>query len=470
MKKTVSDNSSSILALQELTSITPLDGRYRNKLAELAEYFSEYSLIKIRFEIEAKYLIALSDAKILRSLTSKEKNELLNFSDRITIEVAHRVKEIEKQTRHDVKAMERTMRSLFNDSSLADVVEKIHFGLTSEDINNLAYRLMVYRGVQKVVLPSLNQIVTQLTDKADEYKSVTLLARTHGQAAVPTTLGKELVLFAYRLHRQVRLLEKQKLTGKLNGAVGNYNALFLTFPKVNWIEFSQRFISSLDLQTNYITTQINPYDDLSEYWQILQRINNILIDFDQDMWRYISDGWFIQEAKKGEVGSSTMPQKVNPIDFENSEGNLGLANSLMEFFVRKLMISRLQRDLSDSTVIRNSGTAIGFCTLGYKSILSGLTRVKPNFNKIEKDLHKDWTILTEGVQTILRKTGSTDPYSLVASLSRGTHIERKEWEEWIELLPIKPHEKKLLQKITPESYTGLAEKLTEKAVKEIRKR
>ncbi len=469
MKNTVSDNSSPVLSLQELTSITPLDGRYRAKLVELAYYFSEYSLIKIRCEIEAKYLIALSEAKVIRKLSAKEKKLLLDFDQTINLELAHKVKEVEKQTRHDVKAMERTIRSLLQNSSLVDVIEKIHFGLTSEDVNNLAYRLMVYRGTQEVILPALKNLVEILTNKAEEYKAVTMLARTHGQAAVPTTLGKELVLFAYRLHKQLKILEQQQLTGKLNGAVGNYNALFLTYPKVNWLEFSQKFINSLELESNYISTQINPYDDLSEYFQIYQRINNVIIDFDQDIWRYISDGWFIQEAKKGEVGSSTMPQKVNPIDFENSEGNLGMANALLEFFSRKLMISRLQRDLSDSTVIRNSGTAMGFCLLGYKSVLTGLSRVRPNMEIIETALQKDWTILTEGVQTILRKTGSTDPYSLIASLSRGTHIERKEWEEWINLLPIKAQEKKLLERITPQSYTGLAVKITEKAVREIRK-
>jgi len=455
--------------LQELTAITPLDGRYRSRSNELSEFVSEYSLIKTRIEIESKYLLALADIKLIRQLSVREKVRLASFSDEITIEIAQKVKAIEEETRHDVKAMERTFRMLLKDTSLENIMEMIHIGLTSEDINNLAYRLLLYKATHAVCLPTLVQIINQLTEKANTYKTIPMLARTHGQAAVPTTVGKELIVFVKRLHTQVQKLKKQKLTGKLTGAVGNFNALYLTYPNVDWITFSEKFVSSFGFTPNLVTTQINPYDDISEYFQTYQRINNILIDFDQDMWRYISDNWYIQEVKKGEVGSSTMPQKVNPIDFENSEGNLGMANAIMEFLSSKLMVSRLQRDLSDSTVIRNIGTALGFCLIGYKSVLSGFARVKPNVAQIDKDLQKDWAILTEGVQTVLRKAHVVDPYVLIASLSRGNHIQKEAWVEWITTLPIDAANKDKLKKLAPQNYIGLAEKLTKKAMKEIKK-
>jgi len=451
----------------ELTAITPLDGRYRDKIQELSEFVSEYSLIKTRIEIESKYLLALADINLIRQLSVKEKVRLASFRDEITIEIAQKVKAIEEETRHDVKAMERTFRMLLKDTSLENIVEMIHIGLTSEDINNLAYRLLLYKATHAVCLPTLEQIIDQLTEKANTYKTIPMLARTHGQAAVPTTVGKELIVFAKRLHTQVQELKKQKLTGKLTGAVGNFNALYLTYPDVDWITFSEKFVSSFGFTPNLVTTQINPYDDISEYFQTYQRINNILIDFDQDMWRYISDNWYIQEVKKGEVGSSTMPQKVNPIDFENSEGNLGMANAIMEFLSSKLMISRLQRDLSDSTAIRNIGTALGFCLVGYKSIIAGLSRIRPNLKQIEGDLEKDWIILAEGVQTILRKSGVSDPYSLIANLSRGYHIEKKGFGKWVNTLPIDDKYKNMLKKLTPHTYIGLAVELTEKAIKDI---
>lgn len=456
------------LLLSELTAITPLDGRYRAKIQELANYTSEYNLIKTRIEIEVKYLIALSDFKVIRKLTQKEKNFLIDFETKLSLEDAKKVKKIEEETRHDVKAMERVFRKKLEGTSLSDLIEMIHFGLTSEDINNLSYRLILKRATHEVVLPILREIIDELTKRANEYKSIPMLARTHGQAAVPTTVGKELAVFAIRLNDQVKQLEKLNLKGKLNGAVGNYNALSLAYPDIDWIIFSQKFISSLSLLPNLLTIQINLYDDMISYFQNCQRINNILIDFDQDMWRYISDNWLVQKKVRGEIGSSTMPQKINPIDFENSEGNLGMANGIFEFFARKLGISRLQRDLSDSTVIRNIGTALGFSLMGYKSVMSGLSRVEPNLNQIEEDLNSDYSILTEGVQTILRKNRVKDPYSLIATLTRGGHINQKGWKEWINNLPIDKETKMLLEKLTPSSYIGLAEKLVKKVLKEIK--
>ena len=455
--------------LEQLTSLTPLDGRYREKLAELSEYVSEHSLIKTRIEVEVKYLLALSDISVARPVTKKERSFLLAVIDDFSLEDSREVKKTELTTRHDVKAMERILRAKLTGTSLDDIVEMIHFGLTSEDINNLSYRLMLYRGTQEVILPTLQELLRNITTVADNYKSLPMLARTHGQPAVPTTLGKEMVVFATRLDKQIKQLKAARLTGKLNGAVGNFNALQLTYPEIPWIKFSKKFVSSLDLVPNLVTTQINSYDDISEYFQIIERINNIIISFDQDIWRYISDGWFIQEVKKGEVGSSTMPQKVNPIDFENSEGNLGLANAVLEFMARKLAVSRLQRDLSDSATIRNVGTVLAYCLMGYKSTLTGLTRVRPDTEMIHTVLLSDWMILTEGVQTVLRRVGVKDPYSIIASLSRGKHIGEKEWGEWVKTLPIEEKEKKLLSKLSPENYIGLATKLTDKAIKDIRK-
>ncbi|HKC14796.1 MAG TPA: adenylosuccinate lyase [Patescibacteria group bacterium] len=456
------------LHLTELTAVTPLDGRYSSRTEELRPFVSEYALIQTRMEVEAKYLIALSEVGVVRRLSREEKERLTLLGPNLSLDEAEKVKKIEDTTRHDVKAMERAFREMLKGTSLEDVTEKIHIGLTSEDVNNISYRLMLKRATQGVVLPQLSLVIDDLVTKAEAGKATPMLARTHGQPAIPTTLGKEIVNFAQRLNGQVQQLKDRRLTGKLNGAVGNFNALKVTYPDVDWVKFSEDFVSSFGLEPNLITTQINPYDDMAEYFQNYQRINNILIDLDQDIWRYISDHWFSQEVKKGEVGSSTMPQKVNPIDFENSEGNLGLANAIFEFLSRKLPVSRLQRDLSDSTVIRNIGTSLGYSVVAYKSLLTGLGKIHPNEGELSKSLNSDWAILTEGVQTILREAGVEDPYSLIANSSRGEHFGKEEWEQWIDGLPVDDSQKRMLKNLTPEKYIGLAVLLTEKAIKEIK--
>jgi len=455
------------LDLNQLTAISPLDGRYRDRVVELSPYVSEYNLIRVRFEIEAKYLIALSDAGVVRRLTVRERKILNSLGDNLNLKDAEKVKKIEAETRHDVKAMERAFRGMVKDTSLADLTEMIHFGLTSEDVNNLAYRLMLKRATRHVCIPALDSLVDELLIRAKKFKLTPMLGRTHGQAAVPTTVGKEFVVFAVRLNGQIRELEEQELTGKLTGAVGNFNALCFAYPDTDWAKFSSKFVKSLGFIPNLATTQINPYDDIVEYFQTYQRIAGVIVDFDQDIWRYISDDWFIQEVKKGEVGSSTMPQKVNPIDFENSEGNLTFANGIFETLSRKLIVSRLQRDLSDSTTIRNIGTALGYLLIGVKSVLAGLSRIRPNMAKISQDLNRDWSILTEGVQTELRKEGVADPYSQVATLARGGHIDQEKWQQFLESLPIEKSKKTTLKKLTPETYTGLATKLTDRAIGEI---
>lgn len=456
------------LELTELTAISPLDGRYRDRIVELAPYVSEFNLIRTRVEIEAKYLTALSSVGLVRKLTNGERQRLESFGKEIGLKEAKNVKEIEEETKHDVKAMERVFRTMVADTSLADVIEMIHFGLTSEDVNNLAYRLMLKRATEDVCKPTLDRFIGELVERADKFKATPMLARTHGQGAVPTTVGKELIVFATRLNTQVRKLERQQLTGKLTGAVGNFNALEFTSPEVDWIKFSQNFIKNLGFDPNLTTTQINPYEDIIEYFQTYQRINSIIVDFDQDMWCYISDDWFAQEVKKGEVGSSTMPQKVNPIDFENSEGNLTVANGILETLSRKLAVSRLQRDLSDSTAIRNIGTVLGYSLVGYKSVLTGFARVRPNIDQINNALNLDWSILSEGVQTLLRKEGFEDPYSLVASLTRGQRIGQQDWDNWVQNLPITDQQKVRIKELTPQSYVGFATKLTERAIAEIR--
>ena len=303
-------------------------------------------------------------------------------------------------------------------TSLENVTEMIHFGLTSEDVNNISYRLMLKRALKRVVIPAMDRVVDNLVEKAESYKGVPMLARTRGQSAIPTTVGKELANMAVRLAGEIKEIESVEITGKLNGASGNFNALKFAAPEEDWISFSIGFIRNLGLKPNLATTQINPYEDIIKAFQAVQRANNILLDVNQDMWRYISDDWFVQAVKKGEIGSSTMPQKVNPINFENSEGNVQLANSLFEGMGRKLAVSRLQRDLSDSTTIRNVGTALGYTLLSYVSTLEGLGRVSPNTGVIHERLHDNWAILTEGVQTLLRREGVKDPYTMVASLSR----------------------------------------------------
>lgn len=456
------------LPLTELTAISILDGRNRADVAELAPYVSEFNLIRTRFSVEAKYLVALSTVGVLRSLSSKEKLHLETLGERLNIKSAKHVKKIEEETQHDVKATERAFRLMLKGGSLKDATELVHLGLTSEDVNNLTYRLILKSSTDEVLIPTLDNLIDELLIRAEKYKAVPMLARTHGQAAVPTTLGKELIVFATRLNKEVRELSKRSLSGKLTGAVGNLNALQFAYPEVDWLDFSKKFVHSLGFDPNLVTTQINPYEDVTSYFQNYQRINTVLIDFAQDMWRYISDNWFVQKSEKGEVGSSTMPQKVNPIRFENSEGNLGKANALFEFDARTLGISRLQRHLSDSTLIRDMGVPLGYSLLSYKNIIKGLARVTPNSNKIAEVLDKDWAILSEAAQTLMRKLGVADPYSIMVSLTQGRHIGKFEWIAIIDQLPIPDKDKTSLKVLTPKTYLGSAIEITEQAIDEIK--
>lgn len=443
----------------DLMAISPLDGRYKEKISDLSKFVSEYALIRYRTEIEIKYLLALSKIGVVRKINSLEEKTLIKVLDNFDLSEALKVKGIENQTRHDLKAVENYLRLKLAKTSFKNTLEMLHFGLTSEDINNIAYRLMIKNTIEEIILPALYEILENLNEKAKNYKKIVILARTHGQPAVPTTFGKEFAVFYSRLKKEIEFLKKQKLAGKLNGAVGNFNALYFAYPKIDWLSFSKKFVSSLELYPNLITTQINPFEDIICLLQNLQRINGILLDFDADMWRYISDGWLKLAVKEKEVGSSTMPQKVNPIDFENSEGNLTLANGLMQTMNDKLYVSRLQRDLSNSTVIRNVGIALGYSLLAYRSALTGISRIDVDIKQVEKDLNEDWSILSEGLQTYLRKEKFEDAYSYVAVQTRGKKFDKESWQQMINDLPIEQKHKEELLKLTPKNYVGLAEKL-----------
>ena len=451
-----------------LSAISPIDGRYSSKVDELRPIFSEYGLIKQRVTIEILWLIALSkDTKI---------PEIPLFSDAITkilhgiissfsLADAEAIKVIEKATNHDVKAVEYWLKDILkNEKEIKKVSESIHFGCTSEDINNLAYALMLKEGIKEIILPKIISLQKKINSYAQEYADLPLLARTHGQAASPTTLGKEFANINARLIRQIDLLKRQKFLGKMNGAVGNFNAHLAAYPSIDWNNFSRSFVESLSLEYNEYTTQIEPHDFIAEIFHNIIRINNILLDVNKDMWSYISLGYFSQRTIKNEVGSSTMPHKVNPIDFENSEGNLGLSNALLDHISQKLPISRWQRDLTDSTVLRNMGLCLAYGHVAYDSCLKGLNKIVVNKNKINEDLEEAWEILAEPIQTVMRKHGIDNPYEKLKALTRGNkNITRKSLIEFIKNLDLPSEEKKQLLNISPHNYSGIAAILAKKS-------
>lgn len=450
-----------------LSALTPLDGRYRTEIEPLVPYLSEEALIRKRIGIEAKYLTALSNVGIIRPLEENEVTLLENLETSLSsAEIAH-VADIEKtKTKHDVKAVEVAMGEWFDGTPLAELTEWIHFGLTSEDVNNLARRLMLKEATEKVMSPQVQNVIDKIIDLADETKTIPMLARTHGQPAVPTTVGKELINFAVRLHGEKTKLDQVKLKGKLNGAVGNFNALQFAFPDKDWVGFSDTFIEDLGLEPILYTTQIAPYEDMTEMFQAYQRINGVIRDFDQDMWRYISDDWFAQKIEG--VGSSTMPQKVNPIQFENSEGNAEMANGIFDVLIRELATSRLQRDLTDSTLIRNMGPALGHSLVAYTNTEKGLRKVYPHAEKMKEALTQNWAILSEAVQTYLRSKGFHQAYETLRKLTQGKEMDEASWKATLAQLPIEDKDREILLQVTPETYIGLAVELTEQAIKEIR--
>lgn len=449
-------------------SISSLDGRYAEKTKELAPYFSEQALMSYRILMEGEYLIALSASRKvgLRKLTLEEIKKVRSLH-KLSEQDFEKIKEIEKVTNHDVKAVEYFMKGKLAKTSLKDTIEWIHFALTSEDTNNIAYALILSDSLDQVMIPAISKIISELNTLAKKYKNLPMLARTHGQSASPTTFGKEMKVYTLRLEKRLEELRSIQIESKLNGATGNYNAHHVAYPKVDWASFSKKFIESFNkgrdqqLKQNAVTTQIECHDSYVAIFDIIRQINTILMDFNHDMWRYISDDWVGQIPKAGETGSSTMPHKINPIDFENSEGNLGLANALFEFFARKLPVSRLQRDLSDSTVERAFGTAFGHSYLAYNSLLKGLSKIKVNEAKIREVLNDHPEVITEAIQTILRREGAEMPYEKLKELSRGKQVTLADIRAFINTLDISDKVKKELLKISPENYTGLASKLVE---------
>ncbi|MGB8644214.1 MAG: adenylosuccinate lyase [Anaerolineae bacterium] len=448
-----------------LTALSPLDGRYAGETAPLRDYFSEWALVRDRLRVEIAYLLALSqDAHLVRPLSAAEANLLRALAANFSPDQAGRVKEIEREIRHDVKALEYYLREAVAATPLADLLEWLHFGLTSEDVTLTAQALALRDSRDAALLPALDALVERLAALAGEYKGLPMLARTHGQPAVPTTLGKELAVFVARLQTARAEIAAHRFEAKLTGAVGNFNALVAAAPQVDWLAFSARFVESLGLQPNLATTQLVPYDNWIRYFDALRRANGILLDLAQDMWRYISDDYLVLRVVAGEVGSSTMPQKVNPIDFENAEGNLGLANALFTHYAQKLAVSRLQRDLSDSTVRRNFGVALGHTLLAFLNIRRGLDRVQANEGQLHADLDAHWEVVAEGVQTILRAAGVPNAYDQVKALTRGKTFSRAEFEQWIDRLAVEEAIKTRLRALTPFSYVGLAEQIAKQVI------
>lgn len=456
--------------LSAITALSPLDGRYSTKTEPLRQYFSEFALIRYRIQVEITWYMALShepDVPEVPLLSTQAQTFLNQLIVDFSVADAEAVKTIEATTNHDVKAVEYWLKqSLVKNTEIAQTMEFIHFACTSEDINNLAYALMLRSSREHVMLPALNQIISRLVELSHQLADVPMLARTHGQPATPTTLGKELANVVYRLQRGRKQLIEVAILGKINGAVGNYNAHLSAYPDVDWQVLAQQLVEKLGLAFNPYTTQIEPHDMVAELFDAYARINTILLDLDRDIWGYISLGYFKQKTKAGEVGSSTMPHKVNPIDFENSEGNLGIANALLRHFSDKLPISRWQRDLTDSTVLRNMGVALGHTLLAYDSCLKGLNKLDVNLNKLQSDLDNAWEVLAEPIQTVMRRYQVANPYEQLKALTRGKEgITQQTLHQFIAGLDIPETEKARLIALTPSNYLGqaasLAKKITE---------
>ncbi len=455
--------------LSLLTAISPIDGRYRGKTEPLADYFSEYALIRYRVRVEIEYFIALCELPLpqLSDFNHDLFDELRKIYLDFTPADAQRVKDIESITNHDVKAVEYFIKEVMTSNSLSEAVtpsnsfysfkEFIHFGLTSQDINNTSVPLSIKEALENVYYPLLEELIEQLHDYAEQWKNIPMLAKTHGQPASPTRLGKEIMVYVYRLEEQLRGLKETPITAKFGGATGNFNAHHVAYPQYDWREFGNSFVSEkLGLEREQYTTQISNYDWLGAIFDAMRRINTIIIDLDRDFWMYISMDYFKQKIKKGEVGSSAMPHKVNPIDYENSEGNLGIANAILQFLAAKLPVSRLQRDLTDSTVLRNVGVPMGHALIAFQSTLKGLRKLILNEEKLQQDLDNTWAVVAEGIQTILRREAYPNPYETLKALTRTNEgINAATIANFIETLDVSEEVKEELRAITPSSYTGI---------------
>lgn len=453
------------MELSALTAISPVDGRYGNKTTELRSIFSEYGLLKYRVEVEVRWLQALSNHPEITEVPQFDDaaNALL---DSIVAEFneadAQRIKDIERTTNHDVKAVEYFLKEkVQGNAALNAVNEFIHFACTSEDINNLSHALMLRAARDEVILPWCNKLVDAIDALAGEYLNVPMMARTHGQPASPTTMGKEMANVKARLARQVKQIEAVELLGKINGAVGNYNAHLSAYPDIDWHAFSEKFVTSLGITWNPYTTQIEPHDYIAELFDAIARFNTIILDFDRDVWGYIALGHFKQKTIAGEIGSSTMPHKVNPIDFENSEGNLGLANAVFAHLATKLPVSRWQRDLTDSTVLRNLGVGVGYALIAYQATLKGISKLQVNEQSLLDELNDNWELLAEPIQTVMRRYGIEKPYEKLKELTRGKKVNQQIIAEFIDNLALPEEAKVALKAMTPANYIGMAKQLTE---------
>lgn len=453
------------MIVSALTALSPLDGCYQDKVTPLRAIFSELGLMKFRVTVEVRWLQKLAATAEIAEVPafSAQANVFLdaivaNFNEAD----AARIKEIERTTNHDVKAVEYFLKEkIQSETELAQVSEFIHFACTSEDINNLSHALMLSTARDEVILPEWKKLIDEIARLADEYKTIPLLSRTHGQPASPSTVGKEMANVVYRLRRQFKQLQNAEILGKINGAVGNYNAHLSAYPNINWHQFSEEFVTSLGIQWNPYTTQIEPHDYIAEFFDAVVRFNTIIIDFDRDLWGYIALNHFKQRTIAGEIGSSTMPHKVNPIDFENSEGNLGLANAVMTHLAQKLPISRWQRDLTDSTVLRNLGVGLGYCLIAYASTRKGISKLEVNQPHLLEELDQNWEVLAEPIQTVMRRYGIEKPYEKLKELTRGKRVTEQAMHEFIESLAIPQEEKARLQQLTPATYIGAAVELVE---------
>ncbi len=446
------------MSISPLMAISPIDGRYTNATAELQGYFSEFALIKYRVWVEVEYLIALSEIPLpqLKSFKPNHADQLRAWVENFTEQDALEIKQTEKITNHDVKAVEYSVKAKLDEMGLSGIKEFVHFGLTSQDINNTAIPATLRDALDQVYLPKMEQLIDALLTDAKKWKDVALLARTHGQAASPTRLGKEICVFIERLEAQLDQLEEIPASAKFGGATGNFNAHYVAFPEIDWVEFANDFLEDkLELHRSQYTTQIEHYDNLAATFDALKRINVILIDLCRDMWTYVSMDYFKQKTKEGEVGSSAMPHKVNPIDFENAEGNLGLANAMFEHLSAKLPISRLQRDLTDSTVLRNIGVPMGHTILALQSLMKGWGKLLLNETQLKADLDKNWAVVAEAIQTILRRENYPEPYETLKKLTRGNEITQSSIQQFIDELEVSDKIKSEMRAITPFTYTGV---------------
>lgn len=445
--------------LTPLTAISPIDGRYRNKTEKLADYFSEQALIRYRIRVEVEYFIALCELPLpqLRGVDPAKFGALRALYTEFSTADAERVKEIESVTNHDVKAVEYIIKEKMDALGLGDYKEFVHFGLTSQDINNTAIPLSLKEALTGVYYPAIEEIRNKIEAFAREWRNIPMLARTHGQPASPTSLGKEFMVFVERLEKQLAMLHAIAIPAKFGGATGNFNAHHAAYPSIDWVAFANRFVGEkLGLCRSQFTTQIEHYDNLAALFDAMKRIDTILIDFSRDMWTYISMEYFKQQIKAGEVGSSAMPHKVNPIDFENAEGNLGIANAVFEHLSAKLPVSRLQRDLTDSTVLRNIGVPVAHAVIAFQSLMKGLNKVILNREALERDLEQNWAVVAEGIQTILRREGYPKPYEALKALTRtNTHITREAIAAFIETLQVSEEVKQELRALSPMTYTGV---------------